>query len=116
MIAIAPPQTRSLQGREDVSRFPLRKIGVMAVVWGSLALVGCAKEPPAQPVAPVTVQVVGSDFCEIMDEVARKSGRSDKKLGWRIGDTPQTIHGVRSLARAVDQRCVPPPPTAKPAS
>lgn len=85
------------------------------VVAGSILLAGCETTPPQTAVAPVTVQVVGSTFCEIMDEVARKSGRSDKKLGWRIGDTPQTIHGVRNLARAVDeQRCVSPPSKPQP--
>lgn len=83
------------------------------IVAAALALAGCETTPPAA--APVTVQVVGSTFCEIMDEVARKSGRTDKKLGWRIGDTPQTIHGVRNLARAVDeQRCVSPPTKLQP--
>lgn len=88
-------------------------LGVCAIGY---MLAGC-ETPQEAPVAPVTVQVVGSTFCEIMDEVARKSGRSDRKLGWRIGDTPQTIHGVRNLARAVDeQRCVPPPSKLKPTS
>lgn len=89
----------------------------LAAAGLSLCLTGCAKDPAPQPVAPVTVTVVGSNFCQIMDEVARKSGRSDKKLGWRIGDTPQTIHGVRNLARAVDeQRCVSPPSKTQPKS
>lgn len=76
-----------------------------------VAMAGCAGEPPAEPVAPVTVKVTDHDFCQIMRRVAGSSG----KLTWSVADTTKTIHGLRRLAEAYDKRCVKPnpqPPTS----
>ncbi len=67
-----------------------------------VAVAGCAQEPPAETVKASIVQVIGDSFCPIMAEIAGPT----RKLTWDVNDSPQTIHGVRRLARAVDKRCV----------
>lgn len=76
----------------------MRAIVCLAV---AAILAGCAQEPPAESVKPVTVQVTAADFCQIMRGLYPGSG----KPTWSARDTPETIYGVRRLAAAVDTRC-----------
>lgn len=55
-------------------------------------LAGCAKEPPAVPVQPVTI--TASDFCKIAS-----------KLSWDLADTRETINGIRRHNAKYDSRC-----------
>lgn len=70
---------------------------------------GCASTPPPEPVKPVTVRVVGSDFCPIMRAIRPPSGT----LTWAPGDTPETVDGIRAVNAAVRKRCVPRTPATR---
>ncbi len=86
------------------------KVLAYSVGMSALAcmLAGCAKEPPPAPVAPVTVKVTSSDFCQIAKRAYGPNGPT-----WEIGDTPETITGTRRLAAAFrEKRCNPLPPSS----
>lgn len=71
-----------------------------------ITLTGCAQDPPAAPIAPKTVSVTSTDFCEIMKAIAPPLG----KPTWSRNDTPETITNIRRLNAAVDKRCASPAP------
>lgn len=86
----------------------LPRIAILGAVVAVLA--GCAKEPPAAPlVQPVTVEVTGSDFCEIMCRLYPTC-----KPTWSLSDTPESIRSFRRLNAAYDKRCVVSPIPATP--
>lgn len=85
----------------------MRAFGYMLAM--SLLLGGCASTPPPEPVKPVTVRVVGSDFCPIMRAIRPPSGT----LTWAPGDTPETVDGIRAVNAAVRKRCVPRTPATR---
>lgn len=71
------------------------------------ALAGCAQEPPAAPVAPVKVQVVGHDYCAIL----RRINGGDGRFRWSVQDTPPSITSMRRANAALVKRCPASPPT-----
>ncbi len=74
------------------------------------SLGGCASTPPPEPVKPVTVKVVGSDFCPIMKAIRPPDGL----MTWVPTDSVETIDGNRAVNAAVTKRCVSKqPPTPK---
>ena len=75
-------------------------IGLLVIGY---CLGGCASAPAPDTVKPVTVRVVGSDFCPIMRGVVPPDGT----LTWIPSDSPETIKGVRDVNAAVAARCVP---------
>ena len=70
-------------------------------VLAAMSVGGCAGMTSSDSVKPVTVQVTRSDFCETMEAVTGPT----KKLTWSRLDTPESIHGIRRLAAAVDRNC-----------
>jgi nitrous oxide reductase accessory protein NosL len=74
----------------------------LALISGlSAALAGCAKEPEPAPVAPVKIEVVGHDFCDILRRINGPRGH----LEWSVSDSPLSITRMRRVNAAYDARC-----------
>lgn len=88
-----------MPGQGDIAMTPSGYILAMSLLGGTLA--GCAKDPEPAPIAPVKIEVVGHDFCDILRRINGPRGH----LEWSVSDSPLSITRMRRVNAAYDARC-----------
>lgn len=78
----------------------MRTVAIIGSVAISVAMAGCAQEPPAAPIAPVKVQIVTSDYCQIMCRI----NPGNCLQPFSVNDHALTIERARRANRVVEQK------------